>query len=138
MTGNLYLDLVISLVGVGVLVGVSWLLGGWRSAAVDAASAADRLAFDEPDFRVREWLISADGKAAAALSEDANEAALVFRVGDGLASRRFRRGAAPVERSGAALEIVLKDPSKWRLRLIAPDEASAERWLGGLGGEAYN
>jgi hypothetical protein len=137
MTGNLYLDLLISFAGVGVLVAVSWTLGGWRSAPVDAASAAERLAFDEPDFKPGEWLLSVDGRAAAALSEDGKEAALVFRVGDGLATRRFRRGAVPIERSGAALVAALKEPSKWRLRLIAPDEASAARWAGGLGGEAY-
>lgn len=137
MTGNLYLDLLISLAGVGLMVGVSWALGGWRSAPVDAASAADRLAFDEPDFRPREWLISEDGRAAAALSEDGKEAALVFQVGDRLATRRFLRGSVPIERSGTALVAVLKEPSKWRLRLAAPDEASAARWAGELGGEAY-
>ncbi|MEX0645649.1 MAG: hypothetical protein WD076_10075 [Parvularculaceae bacterium] len=137
MTGNLYLDLAISLGGVAILVAVSWLLGAWRSITLDEASARDRLAFDEPDFVVGEWLFGADRKSAVAISADGGELALVKPLGDGLATRRIKKGAAPVEAKGADVVIALGDPSIRKFRLKAADEKAAARWAGGLGGQGY-
>lgn len=134
MTGNLILDVGISLVGIMVIVGVTYALGAFRSASVTATAAADRLCFDEPDFRVGEWLIGADGKAAAAISADGGETALVFAVGDGLATRRFRRGAVGLEKDAAAIRFLLREPSRRAVRLAAGDETAAERWLSRLAG----
>lgn len=137
MTGNLYLDLLISFAGIAVLVGVSFALGGWKSARVDEVAAQDRLAFDEPDFDVVEWLFSEDGKAAAAISRDGEEIAYIFAVGDGLSTRRVRKGAAKVEAAGEMVTVRLGDASFGRLRLAARDGEAAARWAGRLGGAGY-
>lgn len=137
MTGNLYLDLLISFAGIAVLVGVSFALGGWRSAKVDETTARDRLAFDEPDFAVGEWLFSEDGKTAAAISADGEEVAYVFAVGDGVATRRMRKGAVPVEAAGETVTVRLGDASIGRLRLAVRDDEAAVRWAGRLGGAGY-
>lgn len=137
MTGNLFLDLAISLAGVAVLVGASYLLGGWRSVSIDEAAARDRLAFDEPDFTPGEWLFGADGRAAAALSEDGREAAFVFSVGDDLSTRRMRCGDVPVDASGPTLTAHLRDPSKWALNIAAGSPEEAARWASRLSGAGY-
>lgn len=137
MTGSLVLDLLISLAGVGVLVAVSFFLGGWKSARVDEAAARERLAFDEPDFVPGDWLIGADGKGAAVLSADGREAAFVFALGDGLATRRMARASARASSDGSSLRIILRDPSKWVLTIGAPSGEIAARWAGRLSNEDY-
>lgn len=134
MTGNLLIDLAVSFVGVAILVGVSYLLGAMRSAIVTDRTAAERLEFDEPDFRAGEWLIGADGKSAAALSVDGAETALVFAVGDRLASRRFRHGAVGIERVGATVIFRMGELSLPKARLEAADEDAAEQWVLRLAG----
>lgn len=134
MTGDPILDLAMSLAGVLAIVGVTFALGAFRSAAVTQAAAAERLAFDEPDFAVGEWLIGADGRAAAAISADRRETALVFAIGDALASRRFRHGAAGLEKAGGAIRLRLGEPSLRAVTLAAGDEAAAEQWLLKLAG----
>jgi hypothetical protein len=132
MTGDPLLDLAISFVGTVLLVALSWALGAWRSAAVDEAAAAARLAFDEPDFRPSAWLVSEDGRAALAADEAGREFALVFAVGDGLATRRAALGSRPAQRDGRAVTILLNEFSKRRVRLVARDESAAEDWAGRL------
>ncbi len=132
MPTGLLLELALSLAGVGLLVAVSWMLGAWRSVEVTADEAAGRLAFDEPDLAVKEWLIGADGKSAAALSADGAEIALVFALGDSLATRRLKRPEARVEQRGAALLFVLGEMSRRAVTLAAPDEPTARRWLSRL------
>ncbi|MDZ7627270.1 MAG: hypothetical protein U5J99_02535 [Parvularculaceae bacterium] len=129
MPPSLLIELGVSLLGVGVLVGVSWLAGAWRSAIVTFEAAADRLAFDEPDFKTGEWMVGADGKSAVALSADGGEIALVFALGDSLATRRLKRAGAPVRRDGAAIVFTLKEPSRRAVRLAAEDERTADNWL---------
>jgi hypothetical protein len=138
MTGNLYLDLAISLAGVAILVAVSYALGAWRSATLDEDAAVERLAFDEPDFRPGEFFASRDGKSAVLVSQDRSEVAFVFPVGDGLSTRRLRAGGFPVTAQGSAVLAVLRDPSRWTLKLAAADEAEAERWAGRLSGADYS
>ncbi|HBK91444.1 MAG TPA: hypothetical protein DDZ68_07220 [Parvularcula sp.] len=135
MTQGLLIELVLSIAGVGLLVAVSWMLGAWRNAFVTANAAADRLAFDEPDFAAREWLVGADGKAAAARSADGAEIALVFALGDSFATRRLARRQARVEQRGAALRFALGEVSRRAVYLTAPDEAAARRWLSLLTGD---
>lgn len=133
MTGDLVLDLLISLAAIALMVGISWLMGAWRTIRVDEASAAERLAFDEPDFAPVRWMVGADGKAAAALSES-GEAAFVFAVGDSLATRRPAPGAYRVSRDGEAVVAAIADPSKPAIRLRAASAGQAAEWAGGLGG----
>jgi len=134
MSSDLLIEFAVSLVGVAFLVGVSWLLGGMKSVKVTGEAAADRLSFDEPDFRIGEWFVAADERAAAAISADGGETALVFSIGDGLGTRRFRHGAVGVERHGARLEFQLREPSLRVVRLTAPDERAAEQWVLRLAG----
>lgn len=136
MTGNLWLDLLISFGGVAVLVGLSFALGGWRSLALDETVVRDRLSFDEPDFIARDFFVSADGKAAAAISE-AGEAVFLFALGDGVATRRLPRGAAKVKTEGKSVVATLGDVSRGKVKLAAADEAEAARWAGRLKGEDY-
>ena len=75
MSSDLLIEFAVSLVGVAFLVGVSWLLGGMKSVKVTGEAAADRLSFDEPDFRIGEWFVAADERAAAAISADGGETA---------------------------------------------------------------
>lgn len=131
MTGNLYLDLAISVAAIAVMVAISWALGAWRTIPVEEAAAKERLAFDEPDFAPRRWLMSRDGKAAAALSGD--EAAFVFANGDSLATRRYPLGAFKVSAEGEAIIAAIPDPSRPKIRLTARDAAEAAEWAGGLG-----
>ncbi len=127
-------EIAISLLGVAILVGLSWALGAMRSVTVAEDGAIDRLAFDEPDFIPGEWFIGADGKAAAACSADGHETALVFAVGDGLATRRFRHGAVSIEKSGTSLLFRMGEPSLRTVRLVAPDESTASHWVLRLAG----
>ncbi len=129
MTGNLVVDLAISLAGIGVLVGVSFVLGGWRTAAVTEEAANARLGLDEPDFIPDDWMVGVDGGCAAAVSGDRHEIALVFAVGDKLASRRFRRGAVSIEKQAGVVIFRMKEPSLEKIRLLAANEADVERWL---------
>ncbi|HXI86386.1 MAG TPA: hypothetical protein VNH64_02930 [Parvularculaceae bacterium] len=138
MTGNLNLDLVISLGGVALMVAISWALGAWRSVKADEASAPERLAFDEPDFKPAEWFFSADGKAAAAISESGEDVAFVFALGDSLGTRRMRKGAARIATEGRDVTAALGDISAPPLKLRAPDEAAAARWAGRLSSASYN
>lgn len=127
-------EIAISVTGVAILIGLAWALGATRSIAVTKDLAVDRLAFDEPDFNPGEWLIGADGKSAAVLSADGYETAVVFAVGDGLATRRFRHGAVSIEKSGTAVTFIMGEPSLGVLRLLAPDENAAAHWVLRLAG----
>lgn len=134
MTGNALIDLAISLAGVAILIGLSWLFGAMKSVVVTKETAIERLAFDEPDFKPGEWFVGADAKSAAARSADGHETALVFAVGDGLATRRFRHGAVSIEKSGTSLAFRIGEFSLRRVRLVAPDDAAAEHWILRLAG----
>lgn len=128
------IEIAISFVGIAILIGISWALGAMRSIAVDETNARDRLAFDEPDFVPVAWYVGADGKSAAALSEDGGEIALVFAVGDGLATRRFRHGAVSVEKSGTSILFQMREPALRQVRLDATDESVAAQWVLRLAG----
>lgn len=108
MTGDPLLDLLISVLGVALLVGVCAALGGWRTAAlVGEADAAARLHAELPDFHPTRWVIAGDGLSALAMGEDD---VVVLRVlGDGTAVRRAPR--AVVSDRGDRLRVDVGDPS---------------------------
>jgi hypothetical protein len=133
LTTSVLIELGLSLVGVGVLVAATYFLGAWRTARVTVEAAADRLAFDEPDFRPSEWLIGDDGKAAAAFSSDGAEIGIVFVMGDDLATRRLRSSAAKVRLDGGSVVFLLREPSRRAVKIAGADEAAAGRWLSRLG-----
>jgi len=128
------IEIAISFVGIAILIGISWALGALRTITVEEINARDRLAFDEPDFDPAAWLIGVDGRSAAALSADGLEIALVFAVGDGLATRRFRHGAVRVEKSGSSILFRIREPALRRVRLEAADDSAAAQWVLRLAG----
>lgn len=79
-------------------------------------------------------MIGADGKSAAILSADGAETALIFAIGDALATRRFRHGAIGLEKHGEVIEFHLNEPSKRAVLLKAADRKAAEEWLLRLAG----
>ncbi len=132
MTGDPLLDLAIAFAGTVLLIGLSYALGAFRSVVVEAAAAAERLAFDEPDFRPAAWLVSEDGRAALAMAEGDAEYAAVFAIGDGLATRRLKSGSKQVIHDGRTLTLLLGEVSKRRVALVVPDESAAAAWAGRL------
>lgn len=111
MTGNIYLDLAISLAGVLALIGLARLIFGPGDPPFTAAAAAERLNFDEPDFAPSDWLTDEKQRAALARNSE-GELALVIAIGDGLVTRRFPAGYA----------VILSDDG--RLTLPRPDHTS--------------
>jgi hypothetical protein len=117
LTGNLYLDLAISLAGISFIVGVSWFLGAMKTARLTEEALRRRAALDEPDLVIERLLISDDGRSGVALS--AEEAFLMTVVGDGFTTRRSPISRLEMERAGS--EVVLRLPgggiAPLRLRL---------------------
>lgn len=134
MTGDPLLDLAISVGGIALLAAAFILAGATRRVTVTEANAGERLAFDEPDFSPAGWIVSGDGKAAATTSRDGRETAVVFAAGDGLVTRRFRHGAVSLEKHGTEILLMLNEPSKRRVRLVAPSDDAAEEWILRLAG----
>ncbi len=129
MTGNVLIDLAISLGGVILLVGLARVIFGARRAVVNEAAAAERLAFDEPDFVPDAWLA---GEGGAVAVSRAGEAALVVTLGDGLATRRVRLADLRSRRDGADVVIEAPDHAFPRLVVTAASEEDAERWTARL------
>ena len=127
MTGNVLIDLAISAAGVALLVGLSRLVFGGVRAQVDEAAAAERLAFDEPDFEPEVWFLDSGGRGAAAVNAQ-GEIAVVKPLGDGLATRRGAASAFRLSCDGATLEISAPDHTFPRLSLAAPSDEAALQW----------
>ena len=137
MTGNLALDLAISVGGIVVLVVVSYVLGGLRDAVVNEATAHARLKADEPDFTLSDIIVDTGGKTALAVSET-GEGALVFRHGDRLATRRFNAGARPVGGDGSTVVMDMGEPTLGVVRCNVGDAATAAKWVGLLSGRGVS
>lgn len=85
-----------SVSGVGLLVAVCALLGGWRTARlVSVDDARARLAAELPELRVDDWWLAPDGLGALAFAAD--EVVVVAVLGDGTAVRRLARPVAVVD-----------------------------------------
>lgn len=128
MTGDLLTDLAISLGGIAFLVGFSIALGAMKRRPLSLAAAKERLGFDEPDFVATDWLLDPKQSAALAAS-DTDEMALVFRMGDNFATRRFALSQAKIDREGEGLVLAIEGLSS-RLRLDAGSEEMAALWVG--------
>ncbi len=127
MTGNVVLDLAISVAGIVILVGLARIIFAGAGTLIDQSSAERRLVFDEPDFAPVAWAI--DQTAGVALARnDAEEIALVFAHGDGLATRRIAAHDANVHYAEGRLTIDRADhTSRSASVAMTPDEA--EVWL---------
>jgi len=129
MTGNLLLDSLISLAGIGVLIVLSTILRQKRDArVVTADQAAARLRLDEPDFEPGEWLLDANGRSALALSADGAEIALIRAHGDKLATRRLPAGQVKAALRTSGLELTLADPT-WPDFSLSPPPGPLPRAL---------
>lgn len=123
MTGNLFIDSLISLLAIGSMVLLAWLMFRGAVPPITVKEAAGRLAFDEPDFQPVNWFIDYDGQSA--LVEGAGgEYALVSRLGVDLVTRRFPSGGslkAILDDDG--LTVFAKDITTRSVRLCGPDAA---------------
>ena len=128
MTGNYLIDSLISLGAIAFMVGVAWLMFRASPAAVTRESAAERLAFDEPDFRPVRWLIDTEGRAALA-EGTGGEIALISRLGLDLVTRRFPAAAVRVMEEGGALVVRPTDPGSRKLVIVADEAAEWSRKL---------
>lgn len=131
MTGNVLIDLAISISGVILLVGLARLIFGPRDITLNLARATERLEFDEPDFNPVHWLVCESG---AVCVNDAGEAAFVAPLGDGLVTRRFRLKDMRWRREGVRLIAETQDNAFASFAVSAADEAEARGWAGLLDG----
>lgn len=128
MTGSLFFDSMISLAAIALMVGLAWAVFRAPPAPVTEEAAAERLAFDEPDFRPVRWLLDRQGRAA--LAEGAGgDIALVSRLGIDLVTRRLPAAAVQAAEEAGALVIRPNDPGARRLVIEAADAAQWARKL---------
>jgi hypothetical protein len=114
------------------LVLISGLLGGWKSLRVELAAAQERAAFDHPDFKAKQWIVSDDGSAALALSDRADEVVAVFANGDRLVTRRGSPQFFDIQFAGSLLTLKVADILSRRIALRAADAAEAAIWMSWL------
>lgn len=128
MTGNVVIDLAVSLVGVAILVGLARLVFGKIEPSIDREKAAERLAFDEPDFHPVDWLLDESARAALVRNE-AGEIAIIVAHGDGLVTRRVGAGRAHAAYADGRLTVDPVDHTTGRAS-FATDGETARIWLG--------
>ena len=125
-------------VGVLLLILISVVFGGWRSAELsDEESVYRDLAVDHPEFRPSAILLGADCRSALSSEEGAERLAAAISVGDRAVTRVLERGGVRAARlrqtpKGLMLEADLRDWSFPRFRLKTAPGADAERWLEAL------
>ncbi len=130
MTGNVVIDLAISLTGVAILVVLARLIFGKVDTPFGLDSVRERLAFDEPDFQAVDWLIDEGAKAALARNE-AGEMAIVTAHGDGLVTRRIAAGRMRAHYGDGKITVDPVDHTTGRTHFAA-DSETARAWLAHL------
>jgi hypothetical protein len=126
------LQLLISVTGIAVMVGLCWALFGRDMAAIESANAlAETMARDVPGFCAGATALSADRRGA--LIENACDGAVFLAVmrGDGLVTRRIAGGFS-LRRNGSRLEFHLPDFTLSHASLDLADAAHWEARLKGL------
>lgn len=126
-------QLVVSVVGVSLIVGLVWLAAGSETASVgDAAAVRERLARELPGFLIGALVVDRNGRAAIAQSKDGAELALLFATGRrvtcwSLPATALARAKLQSHASGnAVLELDTGDFTHPRLKLELANSASAE------------
>lgn len=124
MTGDLLTDSAISLGAILLIVLATRLAFRHQSPLVTEAVAAERLAFDEPDFDPARWLFDDNWRGAVAES-DSGEYAIIVRLGADLVTRRFKTAQASVKDN----ELIIRppDPGGVTARILAPEAADWAR-----------
>lgn len=124
-----------SVLAVALLVGLNWLIGGWRPLRIeDRAAAAERYRQDYWDDAVSDAACDDDGRAALLILEGAEAIGLVAVLGDKMVTRRLERGmvkAATLDGEGR-LSLVLADFVLPCVRLTLRSEQAARDWHGRL------
>lgn len=128
MTGNLYIDLAVSLGGILFVVALIRFMFADADVEISEQLAIDRLKFDEPDFEPAAWLIDDQAKIALARS-DSGEIAVVKAMGGDFITRRFARGVAIASIQNNMLTIEPTDHT-WRAVSLNVSEVDAAQWLG--------
>ncbi len=128
--GALLAELALALAVVGLVVGLSWRLGGRRDARATPEAASGRLAFDEPDFNARAWFFDRRGRAALAISD--TEVAVVVPHGDRLVTRRMRLNRALIAADATRLTVRFDAPGRRTVTLELAGEDEVRRALGRL------
>lgn len=132
MTGNLIIDSLISLAAIAFMVAMAWVFFRSPPGPVTEENAAERLAFDEPDFRPVNWLADREGRAVIAESAG-GDVAIVSRLGLDLVTRRFPAGAMRVSEEDGALVVRPSDPGSRRLVIEADGAAEWARKINPAG-----
>ena len=128
MTGNLLIDSAISLGGIAFIVLIAYFLFNRTKPVFTRENAAERLAFDEPDFNPVEWLDgNADGVWMA--HNGAGEVALVWTMGDSLASRRYKAGELKLRHKDGVLSVAAPDHTA-PTRKMSANADEAGKWMG--------
>jgi hypothetical protein len=117
-----------SLAGVGLLVGLNYLMAGKGQVRVDLEMACALLAREHPGFCARQGAGSADG-ASALIEDEAGALYLVVAAGADLVSRKLTATSlkAPT-RDGARLHLELDDFTFPQANLTLETEAAASEW----------
>ena len=136
MTGNVLIDLAISIIGIAILVGLARLVFPKAgAAAINDAMVRDRLAFDEPDFEIAAFILDAAQGAAIAAGAD-GDIVLIKKAGEGLATRRTHPGEAACARDGDRLTVTISDHTFRGFSLKTASDAEAQQWAVRITGEA--
>ncbi|MEM6538269.1 MAG: hypothetical protein AAF668_11135 [Pseudomonadota bacterium] len=133
MTGNLVLDLAISLAAVAVLVLISWLLGAGKVDRLSRSDVEKRVRFDEPDFVFDRYIEGADGRSSVLIG--ANEVVVALRSGDRITTRRLAKEAIRASVDNRAVKLQTNDFTTPSIRLMAGDGAEASEWQQLLSGD---
>lgn len=130
MTGNLLLDTLISLGAIAAMVAAVFVAFGNAGAALDEATARERLDFDEPDFEPIAFLMDEKGRAILAEGK-AGDFAVVRSLGADLITRRFSAGTVKTDQSDGGLGIDLREPGLGKIVIDHPDAAHWARKCAG-------
>lgn len=130
MTGNLFIDSLISLGAIGLMVLAAWTAFHTPVVPLDEKQARERLAFDEPDFKPRGFVFDPSGKVALVEGGD-DELALLFRHGAELVTRRFFAGMAQCRVENGVLKIKPNDPGANTISLVCAEPAMWARKISG-------
>lgn len=129
------LFLLASVLAVALLVGLNWLIGGWRALRLeDEAAAVSRYRQDYWDDAVSGTARDENGRAALMTLEGADAIGLVALLGDKMVTRRLDRGmvkAATLDGEGR-LVLMLADFVLPRVTLTLRSEQAARDWHGRL------
>jgi hypothetical protein len=126
------LQLLISVAGIAVMVGLCWLLFGDKDSALgDVATVAERLARDVPGFRAGAATLSRDARSALIENASDGQVYLAIMRGDDLVARRLACGIR-VARKDNRLELTLDDFTLHNAELDLADAATWETRLKGL------